>query len=317
MSINKKLLLILMLLLVLIVGSAQLIKRSNKYQTQEVQKNNATASQANNTGLPYTYLNNIIAQSGAACSVYYKSLSGNEVFYNYSGKMPAAGIERVFILAQALEEVEKGSLKLEETYTLEKNQIAPHSPALKDERAGAKIPLATLLEKMVTVNDDTAANMVIDILGREEINAFLQKHGYVDTSLPFEEEKANDKLDNDNKVYDAAAVTSVNDLVNFYAQVYQKKCVSPQVDAQVLTILKLQRDNSKLKALLPKGTAVAHQSGDLSGVQNDGGIVYSKDPYVLVIMTDKSVHQGQTLKTINQISSVIYNSVADKEVFKK
>lgn len=39
--------------------------------------------------------------------------------------------------------------------------------------------------------------------------------------------------------------------------------------------------------------------------------------YILVIMTDKALRKDETMKTINQISSIIFNTVNDKEVFKK
>jgi len=34
-------------------------------------------------------------------------------------------------------------------------------------------------------------------------------------------------------------------------------------------------------------------------------------------MTDKALRKDETMKTINQISSIIFNTVNDKEVFKK
>ena len=44
-------------------------------------------------------------------------------------------------------------------------------------------------------------------------------------------------------------------------------------------------------------------------VQNAGGIIYAKEKYILVIMTDKALRKDETMKTINQISSIIFNTV--------
>lgn len=316
MSINKKLTLILIFLIILILGSSQVIKHSAKYQTEQKQNKTTSAAVESKAGLPYAFLNNVIAQSGAACSVYYKSLANNELFYNYSGQMPAGQLIRVFVLAKAQEAIEQGELKPEEPVTVTKELLGKHSPALKEEPVGAKVPLSVLLEKMLTVNDDTAANLVIDLLGRDEINAFIQKHGYVDTVLAVPEEAA-DSAEGAKPAVRQTDYTSVNDLMNFYASLYQGKCVSAAADQRMLAILKQQRDATKLRTLLPKDTVFAHASAALPGIQNDGGIVYGKEPYILIVMTAKSVDEARTLKTINQISSIIYNSVADKEVFKK
>ena len=104
---------------------------------------------------------------------------------------------------------------------------------------------------------------------------------------------------------------------SFFNRLYYNQCVSTSADRFMLETLKKHADRSRLLALLPKTVQAAHETGDAPGVQNDGGIIYAKENYILVILTDRSVNQGQTLKTINQISSIIYNTVMDREVFKK
>ena len=95
--------------------------------------------------------------------------------------------------------------------------------------------------------------------------------------------------------------------MTFFNRLYYNQCVSTSADRFMLETLKKHADRSRLLALLPKTVQAAHETGDAPGVQNDGGIIYAKENYILVILTDRSVNQGQTLKTINQISSIIYN----------
>ena len=64
-------------------------------QKKEIEKQESQLVHDKDTKLPYTFLNNVIAQSGATSSVYYKSLDTGEVFYNFSGKMPAGGLIRL------------------------------------------------------------------------------------------------------------------------------------------------------------------------------------------------------------------------------
>jgi Beta-lactamase class A len=311
MSINKKLLIIFLGLLFMGVGVFIGINHSGKYKAQVMAKAENTPVHNANTQLPYTFLNNVIAQSGAACSVYYKSLTTDQLFYNYSGQMPAASLIKVFILAEAMDEVKAGNYKLEDEYKIKVSDIVEGSPALQNKPAGTKISFGTLLEKMITVNDNTATNMLIDILGMDTINEYIQAKGYEDTVL------SRKMMEVEAQKAGKENYTSVNDLVNIFERLYNNKCVSADYDKKMLQLLKEQKANNKIPALLPKNIIIAHTDGDLPGVQNDCGIVYAKENYILAIMTDGSIDKSKTLKTINQISSIIYNSVVDKEVFQK
>lgn len=326
MSTNKKLFLILCGFLVLAFASYHMIVNSEKYKVQEQQKNTANIKHDVNTTLPYTYLNNVIAQSGAGTSVYYRSLVSSDLFYNYSGKMQAEGLIRPYILAYAMEKVDKKELDLKQKLAVTTENMAEGSPALLEEPAGAEIELGLLLEKMVTVNDNTAANMVIDLLGVEELNAYFLKKGYVDTVLVTKmgakakaqrEIELNSNKEDKAKKVEAINYTSVNDVVNFFTRLYKGECVSKEGDKKILALLTLQRDRNKMGALLPKDIKLAHEVGTAPGTINDAGIVYAKEPYVLAIMTDNSVDENRTLKTVHQISSIVYNAASDKEVFRK
>ena len=82
-------------------------------------------------------------------------------------------------------------------------------------------------------------------------------------------------------------------------------------------MMEKQNDRQLLGALLPKKLRLAQVSTSEGRVQTAGGIIYAKEKYILVIMTDKALRKDETMKTINQISSIIFNTVNDKEVFKK
>ncbi len=311
MSINKKLLIVLLILVALAITAFLAISYSGKYQAQALKKEASTVAHNANTQLPYTFLNNIIAQSGAGCSVYYKSLSTNQIFYNYSGKMPAAGMIKVFIMAKAMDDLQAGTYKNTDEYTLREDDIVEESPALQNEKPGIKLTFGALLEKMIVANDNTATNMLIDILGMDNINKYIQDKGYADTVL------LRKMMDYNAQKEGKENYTSVNDLVTIFEKIYRGKCVSVGYDKQMLQFSQAVQSKNKIPALLPKNVVVAHMEGDLPGVQNDCGIVYAKEKYILAIMTDSSIDKAKTLKTINQISSIIYNSVVDKEVFKK
>lgn len=158
MSINKRILLCLLLLLLVGRVSFHLIHQSPKYiaQKKEIEKQESQLVHDKDTKLPYTFLNNVIAQSGATSSVYYKSLDTGEVFYNFSGKMPAGGLIRPYVAAALLDAVKEGNLSLDETVTVTAKALRKKSPALSKIKPGSKVPVRILLEDMMLDQDETA-----------------------------------------------------------------------------------------------------------------------------------------------------------------
>ncbi len=80
--------------------------------------------------------------------------------------------------------------------------------------------------------------------------------------------------------------TFQRDVGLLFKRLYQGKCVSKDLDAQMLAIYKAQVDTDMLPDKLPKGTVVAHKTGEVRDLRHDGGIVYTaKGDYVLVVFT--------------------------------
>lgn len=54
----------------------------------------------------------------------------------------------------------------------------------------------------------------------------------------------------------------------------------------MLDLLRNQGINDRIPALLPDGVSVAHKTGELPGVRNDGGIVRcGREQYIVVLMS--------------------------------
>ncbi len=317
MSINKRIFLLLAALLLIGSVSFYLLHTSPKYIAQQKQVRESQIVHDKDTKLPYAFLNNVIAQSGSSCSVYYKSLDTGEVFYNFSGKMPAGGLIRPYVAAAVLQQVKDGDLKLADPYTLTDKEKLPDSPLMGKVPPGGKVTVQNLLEAMMLQNDQTAMNKLIAIAGRDQINAYLLAQGYADTFLSGRDFE---NTDEDHAVKDAEkqiSFTSVNDTVTLLSKLYAGTCVDKKLDLYLLSLFEQQSDRHLMGALLPRNIKLAQLSSDHGRVMNAAGIVYANEKYILAIMTDKALRPEETRKIMNQISSIIFNTVNDKEVFKK
>jgi beta-lactamase class A len=82
----------------------------------------------------------------------------------------------------------------------------------------------------------------------------------------------------------------------------------PSCDA-VLDILKRNKSDSRIPALLPKGTVVAHKTGTIRGVRNDVGIVEAPSgPYAIAILTRAVPSDIRTDVKIAEISLAVYKT---------
>ena len=213
----------------------------------------------------------------------------------HSSPMRSASMIKVFVLATAMEKVSNGELNLEDQLILTDGDKVGGAGVLAGFDSGTKFSIKKLLELMITESDNTATNMIIDRLSMNDVNAYVQKNGYNDTVLS-------------RKMMDFSAVkegrenyTSVRDLGRFFTRLYDKKCVGEVYDNIMIDFLLGQTDTEGIPAALRDGT-VAHKTGELVGVYNDGGIIYGTQDSVLVVMTDDYGYRGESIEGIHRIT---------------
>ena len=218
---------------------------------------------------------------GTEYSVYlaYPQKSATPYIYN-SKPMRSASMIKVFILAAAMEEDKAGRLSIDEKVILHASAKVGGAGILEGYRNGAVLSMREVLRLMITESDNTATNIIIDRLGFDTINAYIKSHGYKDTVLKRK------------MMYSAAVaagrenMSSVSDLGEIFKRIWAHGCVSEKHDAIMLEFLKGQTDTDCFPSALP-GAVIAHKTGALVGLYDDGGIIYrnGKDT-VLVIMTE-------------------------------
>ena len=194
-----------------------------------------------------------------------------------------------------MERVRQGALSLDQTLTLHSSDKVGGAGVIAGFASGTELSLDTVLRYMITESDNTATNMVIDLLGMDAINAYIQRNGYHDTILQ-------------RKMMDFAAVdaglenyTSAVDLGHFFVKLYNRSCVSPELDDVMLDYLAGQTDTECFPAALP-GVMIAHKTGELAQLYDDGGIIYQEGrPFIMVGMTENYSSRSMAISTLQQM----------------
>jgi len=97
--------------------------------------------------------------------------------------IPSASLVKIPIMMSYFYAAHEGKIDLSAKIILKNSQKWPGSGILKNESAGSSFTIEELLYIMVTHSDNTATNMLIDILGADTLNDYFKKIGLVRTNL--------------------------------------------------------------------------------------------------------------------------------------
>ncbi|MBR1647237.1 MAG: serine hydrolase [Selenomonadaceae bacterium] len=252
---------------------------------------------------PFDGIDGIIAETlndGTEYAVYlaFPTKSAEPFIYN-SKPMRSASMIKVFILAAVMDKANRGELDIDETLTLNGSDKVGGAGILAGYASGTQLSLREVLELMITHSDNTATNIVIDRVGMDAINAYIKSQGYGDTVL---RRKMMD--------YDAIAAgrenfSSVRDLGTIFLKLYNYECVNEKFDKIMLDFLVKQTDTDCFPAALPD-KQIAHKTGALDGLYDDGGIIYSNaGDAVLVIMTENFTGEYNTIQHMKAFARAV------------
>lgn len=217
-------------------------------------------------------------------------------------KTVAASVIKIYIMIEAYYQVYNNELALNKQITLTNSMKTDGSGVIQSAPEGTKYTIEELINFMMIKSDNTAANILIDILGMNNINDRIKALGCVDTELNrkmMDEEAINKGIEN---------YISVDDLCLTFTKLYNGQCINKQYDDYMINIMKKNETKSKIPSKLPNGVEVASKSGEYLGVQNDAGIVFTdKGAYILCITTKDGKEQEQ-VSSISDISKYIYDN---------
>jgi beta-lactamase class A len=215
---------------------------------------------------------------------------------------PTASTIKLAILYELVKRAGDGTLKLDETITLDRARAVPGG--LLYELGTPTLSLRDYANAMVIESDNTATNILITRLGMDAINTRMAALG-LDSIKPrrytIDIDAAKNGLEN---------VASPADLARLLAVFHKGEGLTPANQAEALTILKKGK-NTAIRRGVPAGIEIANKPGDLEGVRADTAIVYAKNrPFVIVVMETYLQDENAGEKAIEQIATVACNYFA-------
>lgn len=237
--------------------------------------------------------------------------TGREIQHNADDVFFTASTLKVPVLVELYRQVDRGIVDLNQRVELTDGMRVPGSGILKEMEAGLNPTLHDLAMLMIIISDNTATDILYDLVGGDNLNDSMRELGLRRTRIPMTvmqllfsvvgldpenpehtHERCAERLFNEAYVHDAAGydpdrsdVSTPAEMCRLLELLYSGEVLSPASTEGALDILKRQQLRTVIPYALPVGTTVAHKTGFYLGVRADVGIVYSPTgPYTVAIM---------------------------------
>jgi beta-lactamase class A len=222
---------------------------------------------------------------------------GHQYLLHASDVFPQASSIKICVLAELYRQAQHGKLKLTDLYTVNAADLVPDSAIMGGLTPGVtKITLRDLATMMVAVSDNSATNVLIDRVGMENVNAFLDSLSLTHTRLRrkmMDLKAASEGREN---------VSTPAEMMSLLDALYDGKALNKEMTDDFFKVLSTPKD-SWIPRDLPEDLKIANKPGALEGVRNDSGVIFvEKRPYILCVMTTYLHRERDGEEAISKIS---------------
>ena len=259
--------------------------------------------------------------------------TGQELAHQADDLYFTASTFKVPILVELYRQVDMGIVDPSARLELSDSDRSPGSGVLKELAGGLRPTVRDLATLMIIVSDNTATDMLYDLVDRDRLNDTMRDLGLHQTSLPMSCKDllnsmygvdTDDVFEGIRQVADALAhgrvvagsdglseqrsdVSSPRDMVRLLEMLYRGDLLSETSTAAVLDILERQQAVTIIPYGLPPGARTAHKTGGVTGVRCDVGIVFAPSgPYAIALMAKHVTDTKAIDRALAAVSKAIY-----------
>lgn len=213
---------------------------------------------------------------------YYAPIGGEAIEYQSELPLVAASVIKIPIMVEAFRRFGEGTLDPDMEVEVRAEHKKPSCGALTYMHDGLKVTVLDLVTLMIIVSDNTATNLMIDLLGVDAVNRTMEALGVPGICLRrklFEPELSRRGIQN---------TVTARGMGILLTKMAQGELLGGEADRRMMEILGNQRLNGKLPFFLhSKDVAIAHKTGEDDGITHDVGVIYAKRPFVVCMLSNE------------------------------
>jgi beta-lactamase class A len=222
--------------------------------------------------------------------IYAKNLDTGTTFsLDGDQRVRTASTIKLAIMVEAFARVEEGRATWSDEIILTKEKKQPDGGVLQELADGTRLTLRDIVNLMIVVSDNTGANLALDFLTTDAVNARMDSLGLKGTRSLRKiggggESKA--YADPVNKGF-GIGVSTPHEMVLLMEKLEHSQIVSPETSREMIALLKRQQYHQGIGRSL-NGGEMASKFGSLDALRSDVGIIYSKrGPIAMAITCDQ------------------------------
>ena len=246
----------------------------------------------------------IVRETDAVVGVAILDLTDQRAFYlNADAIYPTASTIKIAVLAELYRQHERGSgAKLGDLYTVNAKDGVGTEGILQAMSAGvSRITNRDLALLMVSLSDNSAANVLIDRVGMDNINAWLAQIGLERTRLRrhmLDVKAAQEGREN---------TSTPRELVTMLRVIYEGRVFGKATTEEFFKMLATQK-SSYIPRHLPADLMIANKRGDLDAVRNDAGIIFVPGrPFAIAVMTTFAADGLEAEESIGRVAHAAWS----------
>ncbi len=248
-------------------------------------------------------------------AVAFKDMStGTDLLINEHESFHAASTMKTPVLIEVYKQAGEGKFKLTDSIEM-KNTFKSivdgslYSLTAEDDSekelyniTGKMRTISDLVYEMIIVSSNLATNIIIELVGAENVTQTMRDLGAPDIEVLRGVE--------DIKAFELGMsnTTTAYDLMIIFERMAKGETVSKEASEAMITILLDQKFNTIIPAKLPDEVRAAHKTGAITGVHHDSGIVFLPDgrKYVLVLLSKEVADTDAGTSAQANVSRYIY-----------
>jgi beta-lactamase class A len=237
--------------------------------------------------------------------------TGNRWTWNESKLFYAASIIKVPIMIAVYRQADRGALHLSQEVMIRKEDQVGGSGVLQLLTPGTRFTVKDLVTLMIIQSDNTATNLLIDLIGKEVIRETMKELGMTQSAFYNKLMIIPASPEGTNKI-------TAEDMARVFTALATGKAVSWHASQEMVQILKQQQLNDCFPYLLPtKNTDIvgtiphyelAHKTGMVTQILHDAGIFYIGSHALIMVALSEGLKYHEAQKRLGELALLVFDT---------
>jgi beta-lactamase class A len=228
-----------------------------------------------------------VSQFKGKVSLFAKNLDTGAVYeLGADDRVPTASTIKIAVMVEAFARVSEGKAKWTDELILTKEKKVGGSGILGEFGDGLHLTLRDAVNLMMTMSDNTATNLVIDVLSADAVNARMESLGFKETRLMRRVFGGGESLEGkkeENKRFGLGRTTP-REMVAILEKLERGEVISPAASKEMIELMKREQGTNGIWRELWR-VDKATKSGALDALRSNIGILYHPRGRIAIAIT--------------------------------